>query len=188
MEGAIRRFPFLANAEIVKLVCHPDALTPDANPLMGPMPGVPAFGLRRAFAQRLWRWRRHRQGDGRMDGRRRAFAGRVRLRAWRFGRIYQDPCYAAEAARESYKYYYRLRYPFDQDEWGRPRRVSALYSRLQDLGAVFGKRTVGNAPILSAGPAVAPRGRRSARMGLGQGRRILTGWARNIKPSVSAWA
>src|SRR5258705_8257064 len=43
MEGAIRRFPFLADAEAVRLVCHPDAMTPDASPLIGPMPGVPGF-------------------------------------------------------------------------------------------------------------------------------------------------
>jgi 4-methylaminobutanoate oxidase (formaldehyde-forming) len=41
-------------------------------------------------------------------------------------------------AREAYKYYYRLRYPLDVDEWARPRRVSALHGRLQDLGVVFG--------------------------------------------------
>jgi 4-methylaminobutanoate oxidase (formaldehyde-forming) len=141
MEGAIRRFPFLANAEIVKLVCHPDALTPDANPLMGPMPGVRGFwvaaglslngfggggGIGKAMAEWIV------EGDASLDV--------YGYRAWRFGPPYRDPSYAAEGARESYKYYYRLRYPFDQDEWGRPRRVSALYSRLQDLGCVFGKK------------------------------------------------
>src|SRR5712691_5390217 len=34
MVGAARRFPFLARAGIVKLVCHPAAMTPDANPLL----------------------------------------------------------------------------------------------------------------------------------------------------------
>ena len=43
MDGAARRFPFLADAEIIKLVCHPDAMTPDATPLLGPMPGVRGF-------------------------------------------------------------------------------------------------------------------------------------------------
>src|SRR5205823_493064 len=59
-------------------------------------------------------------------------------RAWRFGRTHRDPRYAAELARESYKYYYLLRYPLDTDEWGRPRRTSPLHGRHQDLGAVFG--------------------------------------------------
>ena len=45
MRGAARRFPFLADAEIVKLVCHPDAMTPDAQPLLGPMPGVHGFWM-----------------------------------------------------------------------------------------------------------------------------------------------
>ena len=27
------------------LVCHPDAMTPDGNPLLGPMPGVPGFWM-----------------------------------------------------------------------------------------------------------------------------------------------
>src|SRR5690349_24119859 len=42
-DGAIRRFPFLADAEASRLVCHPDAMTPDANPLLGPLPGVRGF-------------------------------------------------------------------------------------------------------------------------------------------------
>ena len=39
MAGAVRRFPFLDDAGVVALVCHPDAMTPDGNPLLGPMPG-----------------------------------------------------------------------------------------------------------------------------------------------------
>mgnify|MGYP006192928689 CR=1 FL=1 len=33
---------------------------------------------------------------------------------------------AQETAREVYRYYYRLRYPFDADEWGRPKRLSLM--------------------------------------------------------------
>src|SRR5437773_12048481 len=40
LAGAARRFPFVSEAGIVKLVCHPDAMTPDAGPLVGPVPGV----------------------------------------------------------------------------------------------------------------------------------------------------
>src|SRR3989440_1610109 len=40
LAGAARRFPFVHDADIVKLVCHPDAMTPDAAPLVGPVPGV----------------------------------------------------------------------------------------------------------------------------------------------------
>jgi glycine cleavage system aminomethyltransferase T/glycine/D-amino acid oxidase-like deaminating enzyme len=141
MRGAIRRFPFLEGAEMVKLVCHPDAMTPDANPLLGPMPGIRGFFLAAGLSL---------NGFGGAGGIGKAIAewvtgGETDLdmtsyRAWRFGRRHRDPVYDAEQAREAYRYYYRLRYPFDQDEWGRPRRVSPLHSRLQDLGCIFGTK------------------------------------------------
>jgi glycine cleavage system aminomethyltransferase T/glycine/D-amino acid oxidase-like deaminating enzyme len=141
MHGAIRRFPFLEGAEMVKLVCHPDAMTPDANPLLGPMPGIRGFHLAAGLSL---------NGFGGAGGIGKAIAewvtgGETELdmtsyRAWRFGRRHRDPVYDADQAREAYRYYYRLRYPFDQDEWGRPRRVSPLHGRLQDLGCVFGTK------------------------------------------------
>jgi glycine cleavage system aminomethyltransferase T len=54
--------------------------------------------------------------------------------------VHRDHRYVAELAREAYRYYYYLRYPYDSDEWGRPRRTSALHERLQDEGAVFGAK------------------------------------------------
>jgi 4-methylaminobutanoate oxidase (formaldehyde-forming) len=54
--------------------------------------------------------------------------------------VHRDHRYAAELAREAYRYYYYLRYPYDSDEWGRPRRTSALHERLQDESAVFGTK------------------------------------------------
>ena len=141
LAGAARRFPFAHEAGIVKLVCHPDAMTPDAGPLVGPVPGV--RGLYMAAGLSL-------NGFGGAGGIGRAIAELVTggepeldlyaFRPWRFGPVHRDPRYAAELARESYKYYYLLRYPFDSDEWGRPKRTSALHSRLQDLGAVFGAK------------------------------------------------
>jgi glycine cleavage system aminomethyltransferase T len=61
-------------------------------------------------------------------------------RPWRFGPPHRDPVYAAELAREAYRYYYFQRYPYDSDEGGRPKRLSALHTRMQDLGAVFGTK------------------------------------------------
>jgi glycine cleavage system aminomethyltransferase T/glycine/D-amino acid oxidase-like deaminating enzyme len=139
LRGAARRFPLLEGAEIVKLVCHPDAMTPDANPLLGPIPGIPGLYLAAGLSL---------NGFGGAGGIGRAIAEWVTseeteldmtaYRASRFGRVHRDPMFAAEQAREAYKHYYRLRYPFDQDEWGRPKRVSALHGRLQELGCVFG--------------------------------------------------
>jgi 4-methylaminobutanoate oxidase (formaldehyde-forming) len=141
MEGAIRRFPFLADAEAVRLVCHPDAMTPDANPLIGPMPGVRGFwiaaglslngfggggGIGRAVARWIV------DGDPGVDI--------APYRAWRFADTYRDPEFAAALARETYADYYRLRFPYDAEVAGRPRRLSALHGRLEAAGAVFGTK------------------------------------------------
>ena len=141
LENAIKRFPFLAEAGVERLVAHPDAFTPDANPLMGPWPGLKGFwlacgmsmngfggagGIGNAMAEWII------DGDTELD-----FYG---YHAWRFGRNYRDPHYAAACARECYKYYYYTRYPNDEDAAMRPRRISPFHYRLQDLGAVFGKK------------------------------------------------
>lgn len=141
LEGAIRRFPFLADAEVVRLICHPDAMTPDANPLLGPMPGLRGFWMAGGLSL---------NGFGGAGGIGRALAGWITTgdpgvdiapyRAWRFAETYRDPSYAAACARETYADYYRLRWPFDADEAGRPRRLSALHGRLQEAGATFGTK------------------------------------------------
>jgi len=141
LAGAARRFPFIGEAGIVKLVCHPDAMTPDANPLLGPVPGV--RGLFMAAGLSL-------NGFGGAGGIGKSLtelitAGESELdlyayRPWRFGPVHADHRYAAELAKETYRYYYFLRYPYDADERGRPRRTSALHHRVQDLGAVFGAK------------------------------------------------
>ena len=141
LAGAARRFPFISEAGIVKLVCHPDAMTPDANPLLGPVPGVP--GLYIAAGLSL-------NGFGGAGGIGRSLtelitANETELdlyayRPWRFGPVHQDYRYVEALAKEAYRYYYFLRYPYDADERGRPRRTSALHHRMQDLGAVFGAK------------------------------------------------
>ncbi len=138
MAGAIRRFPFLADAEVARLVCHPDAMTPDANPLLGPLPGVPGFWVAAGLSL---------NGFGGAGGIGRAMAAWivdgdpgvdiVPYRAWRFADVYRDATWTAALAREAYADYYRLRFPYDADVAGRPRRRSPLHGRLQEAGAVF---------------------------------------------------
>jgi 4-methylaminobutanoate oxidase (formaldehyde-forming) len=141
MAGAIRRFPFLADAEAIRLVCHPDAMTPDSNPLLGPLPGLRGFWVAAGLSL---------NGFGGGGGIGRALAGWITAgdpgiditgyRAWRFADTYRDPVWSAALARETYSDYYRLRFPYDADEAGRPRRLSALHGRLQETGAVFGTK------------------------------------------------
>jgi 4-methylaminobutanoate oxidase (formaldehyde-forming) len=141
MAGAARRFPFLDDAGMIALVCHPDAMTPDGNPLLGEMPGVRGFWLAAGLSL---------NGFGAAAGLGKALAelyteGVAEVdvqpyRPWRFGGPYRDSDFAAAGAREVYKYYYRPRYPYDVSEAGRPKRLSPLYERTEELGAVFGTK------------------------------------------------
>ncbi|MDM8543481.1 FAD-dependent oxidoreductase [Desulfococcaceae bacterium HSG9] len=141
LEDTIKRFPFLADSGVINLVAHPDAFTPDNGPLLGPWPGVRGFWFAGAscmhgfgggggFGKILSEWITTGQTEWDVHA----------FRAWRFSRNYSDPYYAAECARECYKYYYHTHYPHDESNVMRPRRVSALHHRLQDLGAVFGAK------------------------------------------------
>ncbi len=142
LDGAVRRFPFLDGAGIAKLVCHPDAMTPDANPLLGPYPGVRGYWLAAGLSL---------NGFGGAGGIGKTIAELITTgaaeidvsayRPWRFAAVYRDPLFAAATARETYRYYYYQRYPHDADEWGRPRRLSALHGRMQEAGGVFGAKT-----------------------------------------------
>jgi glycine cleavage system T protein len=141
LEGAIRRIPFLRDAGIINLTCHPGAYTPDCQPMLGPVAG--AHGLWMAAGMSL-------NGYGGAGGMGRLMAEWIVegeapqdvniYRATRFGNYYSNPEYAAERTREGVKYYYALRFPNDENEWARPHRVSPLHYRLQELGAVFGEK------------------------------------------------
>jgi glycine cleavage system T protein len=141
LEDAIKRFPFLGDAGMIRLVAHPDAFTPDNGPLLGPWPGLKGFwlaavsnmqgfggggGIGKTIAEWII------QGQTEWD----VFA----YRAWRFSKHHLQPVYAAECAKECYRYYYRTKYPHDENTAMRPVRLSSLHHRLQDLGAVFGTK------------------------------------------------
>jgi 4-methylaminobutanoate oxidase (formaldehyde-forming) len=141
MDGAIRRIPMLAQAEIHRLLNGPEAISPDSRPLLGPVPGrrgfyVAAglshtgFGAGGALGQIMAEWII--EGTPSIDA--------SELNVLRFGTNYADRQFTTERARESYRYYYFLRYPHDENEWGRPQRRSPVESRLQALGVVFGEK------------------------------------------------
>lgn len=141
LEGAMRRVPSVEHAEIVKLINGPDAITPDGHYALGPVPEVPglwvaagmslngiagAGGVGRVMAEWIV------EGQPSLD------VSEMNVR--RFGPYFRDRMYVAEKAREIYRYYYLLRYPNDEDEWGRDKRLSPLYERVKEYGAVFGAK------------------------------------------------
>lgn len=141
LEGVIRRIPYLEKAEIGKITCHPGAYTPDSRPMLGPLPGVRGVWMAAGLSL---------NGYGGAGGMGKVLAEWIvagepsldvyAFHAWRFGRYFVDPSYAAERTREGVKYYYLLRYPNDENEWARPRRESPIHPRMQELGAVFGEK------------------------------------------------
>lgn len=141
LQGAIRRVPEIENAKIVKLVNGPDAMTPDGHYALGPVPEAPgmwvaagmslngiagAGGVGRVMAEWIV------EGAPSID------VSEMNVR--RFGTYLSDTQYVAEKAREAYRYYYLLRYPTDEDEWGREKRLSPLYELEKQMGAVFGAK------------------------------------------------
>ncbi len=141
LEGAIRRLPFLDQAGIITLVCHPGAYTPDCQPVLGPMAGVRGMWMAAGFSL---------NGYGGAGGVGKVLAEWIiggeptmdvyAYKATRFSNYYANPKYAAQRTRESVKYYYRLRFPNDEFEWARPHRTSPVYHRQLEMGAVFGEK------------------------------------------------
>ena len=141
MEGAITRIPMLEHAEAAHLVNHPDALTPDGEPLVGPYPGIPGlwalcglslngFGASGGLGQLMAEWI--------LDGRPSIDLHEMDVR--RYGAVHANQEFVTARATEAYKYYYYPRYPNDEWEWGRPWRTSGVYEDTQALGAVFGQK------------------------------------------------
>jgi 4-methylaminobutanoate oxidase (formaldehyde-forming) len=133
--------PFLDQAGIITLVCHPGAYTPDCQPILGPMAGVRGMWMAAGFSL---------NGYGGAGGVGKLMAEWIiggeptmdvyAYKATRFGNYFSNPEYACERTRESVKYYYRLKFPNDETEWARPHRVSPVHYRLLELGAVFGEK------------------------------------------------
>ena len=139
MEGAMQRIPILNEAEAIELINGPDAFTPDGYYAMGPVPGLKGFyvaaggsdngiagggGVGMLMAEWIL------EGETSIDTH--------EMNVRRFGPHLIDKSFRVEQCREVIRYYYHLRYPNDENEWGRPLRTSPLYERLKELGSVFG--------------------------------------------------
>lgn len=137
LEKGFERFPTLGAAGIRKMVNGPFTFTPDGNPLVGPVPGVPnywaACGVMAGFCQgggvglALATWMTTGEPDG--D----AFA----LDVARFG-PHATKAYTIDKAGEFYSRRFRIAYPNEYWPAGRPSKTSALYEPLVDRNAVHG--------------------------------------------------
>ncbi|MCC0014732.1 MAG: FAD-dependent oxidoreductase [Rhodobiaceae bacterium] len=137
VEDAMARVPILASAGLSKIINGPIPYTPDGNPLIGPMPGVPNAFEACVFTFGIC------QGGG---------AGKV-LAEWvtegqtewdmwscdprRFG-PWCDQDYCIDKAKEVYGHEYAMHFPHHAWPAGRGKRLSPLHDKVTALGAQFG--------------------------------------------------
>lgn len=131
------RFPAVAEAGIRRIVNGPFTFTPDGNPLVGPVPGIPnywsACGVMAGFAQgggvglSLAQWIINGETDGDIYA----------MDVARFG-DYASPTYVIDKAREFYAKRFLLAYPNEYWPAGRVAKTDALYDTLKAKNAVFG--------------------------------------------------
>ena len=134
---AMARVPLLEKAALTKVINGPIPYTPDGNPLIGPMPGVPnafeacvfTFGICQAggAGKVLAEWITEGATEWDMwscDPRR--FTG------------FEDQDYCIAKGLEVYGHEYAMHFPHHAWPAGRGKKLSAVYARTQALGAQFG--------------------------------------------------
>lgn len=137
LEDAVARVPILATAGLSKIINGPIPYTPDGNPLLGPMPGVPNAFEACVFTFGIA------QGGG---------AGKV-LAEWvveggtewdmwscdpRRFTAWCDADYCLAKAKEVYGHEYAMHFPHHAWPAGRDKRLSPIHGKIAALGAQFG--------------------------------------------------
>lgn len=137
INDAMARVPLLQKAALTKVINGPIPYTPDGNPLIGPMPGVPnafeacvfTFGICQAggAGKVLAEWVTEGATEWDMwscDPRR--FTG------------WEDHDYCVKKGMEVYGHEYAIHFPHHAWPEGRMKRLSAVHDRTAALGAQFG--------------------------------------------------
>ncbi|MDZ4137879.1 MAG: FAD-dependent oxidoreductase [Erythrobacter sp.] len=137
INDAMARVPLLEKAALTKVINGPIPYTPDGNPLIGPMPGVPnayeacvfTFGICQAggAGKVLAEWVTEGATEWDMwscDPRR--FTG------------FEDRDYCIAKGMEVYGHEYAMHFPHHTWPAGRGKKLSAVHGRVADLGAQFG--------------------------------------------------
>ncbi len=137
IEDAMARVPLLGMSGVGRVINGPIPYAPDGLPLIGPMPGVPnafeacvfTFGITQAggAGKVLAEW---------------VTEGMTEWDMWavdpRRYTEYADQDYCNRKAMETYGHEYAMHFPHHEWPAGRDKKHSALHSRLEAAGAVFG--------------------------------------------------
>lgn len=139
-EPAVQRLPVLGDLGIRTVINGPIPISPDGEPVMGPVPGLDNFFAACAFTS----------GIAASGGAGKAMAnwilqGDPGLDLWpfdirRFGPLHGGARFLHARAVESYSKYYAIHWPGEEMESARGVRRSPLYQTLKEQGAVFGSK------------------------------------------------
>ncbi len=139
-EPAMQRIPVLGELGMRTIVNGPIPISPDGEPIMGPVPGLSNFYSACAFTS----------GIAASGGAGKAVAnwileGDPGLDLWpfdirRFGPLHAGQSFLHDRAVESYSKYYAIHWPGEELESARGVRRSPLYQTLKQQGAVFGSK------------------------------------------------
>lgn len=137
---AAHRIPLLNDLGVRTVINGPIPISPDGEPVMGPVPGLNNFFVACAFTSGIaasggvgkatanWLL----EGDPGLD----LWAFDVR----RFGPMHSGQRFLHDRAIESYTKYYDIHWPGEELSSARGARRSPLYSRLKQDGAVMGSK------------------------------------------------
>jgi len=156
LEIGYEHFPAMARAGIRRIVNGPFTFSPDGNPLVGPVQGLPGFwcacAVMAGFSQgggvglALSQWMVN--GDPGFD----VWAMDVA----RYG-PWATRSYTNEKVRENYSRRFSIRFPNEELPAARPQQTTALYDVLLAAGAVMGDSWGLETPLWFAPPGVEPR-------------------------------
>ena len=137
LEDAMTRVPLLQNSGLYKVINGPIPYTPDGNPLIGPMPGVPnafeacvfTFGIAQAggAGKVLSEW---------------IIEGTTEWDMWSCDpRRFTDFCdadYSRDKAMEVYGHEYAMHFPYLRWPAGADRKQSPVHGKILELGGQMG--------------------------------------------------
>ncbi len=137
---ALKRLPVLNSLGIRTIINGPIPISPDGEPVMGPVPGFANFYAACAFTS----------GIAASGGAGKAMANWIvnndpGFDLWsfdirRFGALQAGGKFLHERAVEAYARYYHIHWPGEEMETARGIRRSPLYQTLKQQGAVFGSK------------------------------------------------
>ena len=140
LEPAIHRIPILQDLGIRTIINGPIPISPDGEPIMGPVPHLSNFFAACAFTSGIAasggagkaaaNWIIH--GDPGLD----LWAFDIR----RFGPLHAGQQFLHDRAVESYARYYSIHWPGEELQSARGVRRSPLYQVLKSQGAVYGSK------------------------------------------------